>query len=89
MEVKMSIEEMLRLWKLLFPKSTMGVDQFVIWTLRFNEYAIRQGIAKTAIKYQRLKGDMTDEFLEKYAGAAMTRITEEQKKQGALCLSKN
>jgi hypothetical protein len=81
----MTIEKMQEFWHLLFPKSVVpGMEQFAIWLLRFSEYAVRQGIARTAIKYQRLNGDMSDEFLEKYASAAMARIMDEQKKEAAI-----
>lgn len=75
----MTIEKMQDLWHVLFPNSAVpSAEQFAIWLLRFTEYAVRQGIARTAIKYDRLKGEMSDEFLRKYASAAMARLEQEQ-----------
>jgi hypothetical protein len=73
-----TINELQELWRVLFPKSTCPSDaQFAIWLLRFDEHTVRDGIARTAIKYEKLRGDMDDEFLLKYASAAMGRIKQE------------
>jgi hypothetical protein len=72
-----TIDELQELWRVLFPKSTSPSDaQFAIWLLRFDEHTVRDGLARTAIKYEKLSGDMNGEFLLKYASTAMGRINQ-------------
>jgi len=75
----MSIEQMQALWHVLFPKNAIPTkEQFAIWLLRFDEHTVRQAIARAAIKYDRLRGDMSDEFLQKYTSAQMSRLSEDR-----------
>jgi hypothetical protein len=81
----MSIEQMQDLWHVLFPRNTVpSKEQFAIWLLRYSEYIVRQAIARAAIKFDRLNGEMTDEFLGKYTSTQMSRIMDEQKKKEAV-----
>jgi hypothetical protein len=69
------VRELQDLWKVLFPASITVPDcQWGIWLLRYGEATIRDGIARTAIKFQKLNGNMDAEYVGKYASSVMRQL---------------
>lgn len=69
-------------WRLLFPPSiTIPDRQWGLWLLRYDEPTIREGIARTAIKFQKLKGQMDAEYVAKYASSVMRQLHDDDEVQ--------
>jgi len=72
-----TVAELQELWGIMFPGvPDPSLQQFGIWITRFGNDAVREGMAQTAIKFRKMKGDMTAEFVYRYASAAMRRESE-------------
>jgi hypothetical protein len=74
-----AIEELKSLWLLLFP----GVpsppdDQWGLWFLRHRAEVVREGITELALKFRKLRGQMDQTYMGKYASSIMNRLTREQ-----------
>lgn len=76
--MKMTVHQMQELWGVLFPNRTSPPEsQFAIWLLRYDETVVRDAIARTAIKFEKLGGAMSDDYLSRFASATMGRLKQE------------
>jgi hypothetical protein len=77
--INTSIDELQDFWPELFGQTSAPPrHQFGLWLIRFGYDVAKQGLADAALKYQRLSGQMSTEYIGKYASAAMARIAEEK-----------
>ena len=85
-EIQHTIEDIQGVWALLFGSTEALKDrQLAIWLMRYDSRLVRDAIAQTALKFEKLNGEMGSEYIAKYASACMNRLyTEAQVKGGAL-----
>jgi len=76
--MKMTISQLQELWSVLFPnRNAPPESQFAIWLLRYDESIVRDAIARTAIKFEKLGGGMSDDYLSRFASATMGRLKQD------------
>jgi hypothetical protein len=73
--MKITVNELQELWSVLFPnRNAPPESQFAIWLLRYEESIVRDAIARTAIKFEKLGGEMSDDYVSRFASATMGRL---------------
>jgi len=78
MNTAITVQELQGFWRVMFPKHDCPPDsQFAVWLLRYDQRTVRESIARTAIKFEKLNGAMSYEHLLKFASATMGRLAME------------
>jgi len=66
----------------LFPAHiTITDEQLRIWLFRYEEAVVLDALARTAVKFQKVNGEMSSDYVGKYASMVMRQYHEKRQKQ--------
>jgi hypothetical protein len=73
--IQNTVHELQELWAILFP-SIPGPNeqQLAIWLTRYGNDTVREGLAQAAIKFRKLNGQMSEEYILRFTSSVMNRL---------------
>jgi hypothetical protein len=82
--LKTKSETLMQLWSALIPNFCPTEQQFNLWLVTYDldEKLVEWGVKETALKFQKKKGNMDDEYLVKFMSSilrtkyAKTQVTQ-------------
>ncbi len=76
------IQALRECWNAVFPYP-ISDRQLAIWLISHAPSIVRESIARAGLKYERLKGQMDNEYALRFASSVMIRLTAEAAEKGA------
>lgn len=66
-------------WRMVFPSFPISDRQLAIWLVSHDPSVVRQGIARAAVRYEQLHGEMDNDYILRFASSVMNRLSAERK----------